>query len=224
MSYILSILPQLSQGFLTTLEVFAVTLVLSLPLGLFFGFLLRVPLVKRIMALYVWVMRGTPLILQIIIIYFALPNIGITMPPFVAVSFAITMNYAAYFAEIFRGGLQSIPLGQLDAARVLGLSKWDAARFVIIPQAVRIVIPSVMNEVLNLSKDTSLVYIVGSIFDLMQNAWQIQQRDPQSGMIALFAAGGFYLILTAVLTFLAHLVENALNVERKGKLKGASHV
>ncbi|MDR0199866.1 MAG: amino acid ABC transporter permease [Streptococcaceae bacterium] len=213
MSYILQILPELWQGFGTTLEVFVVSLVISIPLGMLVAFLLRVPVLKWFLNIYIWIMRGTPLLLQIIIAYFGLLAAGI--PIFSRVSaciFAITINYAAYFAEIFRGGIAAVPKGQTEAAEVLKLSKWQTARLVIIPQVIRIVIPSVMNEVLNLVKDTAMVYVVGAQ-DIMQNAFTAMQRD--INMTPLVIAGIFYLILTALLTFASRGVERHLSVERR---------
>ena len=209
MSYILSILPQLALGFLTSIEVFIITLIISIPLGVLFAYLLRLPVVKWIMNLYVWVMRGTPLILQIILIYYGLPTIGIIIQNrLAAVLIAFVLNYAAYFAEIFRGGIAAIPAGQYEAAKVLRLNNWQANRLIILPQVTKIVLPSVMNEVINLVKDSSLVYIVG-VGDLMLAAWTALNRD--QSMAALYLAGLFYLIFIGILTLASRYIERRFN-------------
>lgn len=205
MSYIISILPQLAQGFVVTLEVFAWTLVLSIPLGVLFAYLIRLPVINWILNLYIWVMRGTPLLLQIFTIYYGLPIIGLTIQNrILAVVIAFVLNYAAYFAEIFRGGLSAIPQGQYEAAQVLKFSRWQTTRLIILPQVVKIVLPSVMNEVVNLVKDTSLVYTVG-VMDVLLAAQTAMTRDQHVSPI--FVAGLFYLIFIGILTLLSKRIE-----------------
>ncbi|MBU5583352.1 amino acid ABC transporter permease, partial [Enterococcus sp. S181_ASV_20] len=114
-----------------------------------------------ILRFYVWIMRGTPLLLQLIFVFYGLPLVGIIFDRFDAALFAFVLNYAAYYAEIFRGGIQSIPVGQYEASKVIGLTPVQTITRIIIPQVVKIVLPSVGNEVINLVKDTSLVYILG---------------------------------------------------------------
>ncbi|GAB2024724.1 amino acid ABC transporter permease [Lactovum odontotermitis] len=213
MNYIESILPQLLSGFWTTLQVFALTIIISIPLGILVGFLLRLPVIKWIMYVYVWLMRGTPLLLQIIIFYYGPALLGMpALSRLASCLLAFVLNYAAYFAEIFRGGIEAVPTGQVEAAKVLRLSSWQTARFVTLPQVIRIVMPSVMNEVINLVKDSSLVYIVG-LFDIMQAANVAMQRD--TTITPFLLAGVFYLIFIAVLTICSRALEMKLKIEKR---------
>ena len=150
------------DGTQITLEIFFVTLLLSLPLGMMaaLGRLSSLKIISRIVEFYIWIMRGTPLMLQLLFVYFALPMIGIRLPDIAAALLAFTLNYAAYFAEIFRAGIQAVPKGQYEAAKTLGMSYPQTMRRIILPQVIRIVLPPVSNETINLVKDTSLVYIL----------------------------------------------------------------
>ena len=167
-----------------TLEIFAVTLVLALPLGMLaaLGRLSQLKLLSRLVEFYVWIMRGTPLMLQLLFVYFALPMVGIRLPDLAAALLAFTLNYAAYFAEIFRAGIQSVPRGQYEAARTLGMSYPQTMRRIILPQVFRMVLPPVSNETINLVKYTSIV-----------------QRE--FDMTPFLIAAVFYLAMTFVLTW-----------------------
>ena len=121
-------------------------------------------------------MRGTPLMLQLLFVYFALPMIGIRLPDIAAALLAFSLNYAAYFAEIFRAGIQSVDKGQYEAAKALGMNYPQMMRHVILPQVIRIVLPPVSNETINLVKDTSLIYIL-AMNDLLRVARSIVQRE-----------------------------------------------
>ena len=188
------------EGSTVTLEIFCVTLALSLPLGLFAarGRLSRFRILSRLLEVYIWIMRGTPLMLQLLFVYFALPMIGIMLPDIAAALLAFVLNYAAYFAEIFRSGIQAVPRGQFEAARVLGMSAPLTMRRIILPQVLRITLPPVSNETINLVKDTSLVYIL-AMNDLLRVARTIVQRE--FDMTPFLIAGIFYLAMTAVLTY-----------------------
>ena len=194
------------EGSTVTLEIFCVTLALSLPLGFFvaLGRLSRSRILGRLIDFYIWVMRGTPLMLQLLFVYFALPMIGIKLSDLSAAFLAFVLNYAAYFAEIFRAGIQAVPRGQYEAARVLGMSYPLALRRIILPQVLRITLPPVSNETINLVKDTSLIYIL-AMNDLLRVARTIVQRD--FDMTAFFIAGVFYLFMTAVLTWIFKKLE-----------------
>ena len=183
-----------------TLEIFAVTLVLALPLGMLaaLGRLSQLKLLSRLVEFYVWIMRGTPLMLQLLFVYFALPMVGIRLPDLAAALLAFTLNYAAYFAEIFRAGIQSVPRGQSEAARTLGMSYPQTMRRIILPQVFRMVLPPVSNETINLVKDTSLVYIL-AMNDLLRVARTIVQRE--FDMTPFLIAAVFYLAMTFVLTW-----------------------
>ena len=183
-----------------TLEIFVITLVLALPLGMLaaLGRLSRFKLISRFIEFYIWLMRGTPLMLQLLFVYFALPMIGIKLPDIAAALLAFTLNYAAYFAEIFRAGIQSVPKGQYEAAKTLGMSYPKTMRRIIMPQVFRMVLPPVSNETINLVKDTSLVYIL-AMNDLLRVARTIVQRE--FDMTPFLIAAVFYLVMTFVLTW-----------------------
>ena len=188
------------EGTEITLEIFFVTLVLSLPIGMLaaLGRLSSLKIISRIVEFYIWIMRGTPLMLQLLFVYFALPMIGIRLPDIAAALLAFTLNYAAYFAEIFRAGIQAVPKGQYEAAKTLGMSYPQTMRRIILPQVIRIVLPPVSNETINLVKDTSLVYIL-AMNDLLRVARTIVQRE--FDMTPFLFAAIFYLAMTFVLTW-----------------------
>lgn len=206
MSYILEILPSLLSGAATTLQVFALVLVFSIPLGIMLAFLMQIRLkpLQWLLHIYIWIMRGTPLLLQLIFIYYVLPSIGIRLDRIPAAIIAFTLNYAAYFAEIFRGGISSIPTGQYEAAKVLKFTPVQTIRLIILPQVVKIVLPSVFNEVMTLVKDTSLVYALG-ISDLILASRTAANRD--ASLAPMFVAGLIYLLLIGLATLIAKQVE-----------------
>lgn len=183
-----------------TLEIFVITLILALPLGMLaaLGRLSRFKLISRFIEFYIWLMRGTPLMLQLLFVYFALPMVGIKLPDIAAALLAFTLNYAAYFAEIFRAGIQSVPKGQYEAAKTLGMSYPKTMRRIIMPQVFRMVLPPVSNETINLVKDTSLVYIL-AMNDLLRVARTIVQRE--FDMTPFLIAAVFYFVMTFVLTW-----------------------
>ena len=206
MNYILEILPSLLSGAATTLQVFALVLVFSIPLGIMLAFSMQIRLKppQWLLNIYIWIMRGTPLLLQLIFIYYVLPSIGIRLDRIPAAIIAFTLNYAAYFAEIFRGGISSIPTGQYEAAKVLKFTPVQTIRLVILPQVVKIVLPSVFNEVMTLVKDTSLVYALG-ISDLILASRTAANRD--ASLAPMFVAGLIYLLLIGLATLVAKQVE-----------------
>lgn len=206
MSYILQVLPSLLNGAVVTLQVFFIVIVLSIPLGAILAFLMQVKFkpLQWLLTLYVWVMRGTPLLLQLIFFYYVLPSVGITFDRMLAAILAFVMNYAAYFAEIFRGGIEAIPKGQYEAAKVLKFTQLQTIRFIILPQVIKIVLPSVFNEVINLVKDSSLVYVLG-VGDLLLASKTAANRD--ATLAPMFIAGAIYLILIGVVTILSKRVE-----------------
>ncbi len=188
------------EGSEVTLEIFCITLVLALPLGILaaLGRLSKLRPLSLFMEFYIWLMRGTPLMLQLLFVYFALPMVGILLPDLAAALLAFTLNYAAYFAEIFRAGIQSVPKGQYEAAKTLGMSYGQTMRRIILPQVIRIVLPPISNETINLVKDTSLIYIL-AMNDLLRVARTIVQRE--FDMTPFVVAAVFYLVMTAVLTW-----------------------
>ena len=194
------------EGAEITLEIFFVTLALSLPIGAMaaLGRISTFPPLRYLMEFYVWIMRGTPLMLQLLFVYFALPMVGLKLPDIAAALLAFTLNYAAYFAEIFRAGIQAIPKGQYEAAQALGLTHWQMMRYIIFPQVLRVVLPPISNETINLVKDTSLIYIL-AMNDLLRVARTIVQRE--FDMTPFVIAGIFYLTMTAALTWIFKKLE-----------------
>lgn len=225
--YILQILPQMLEGLKITIKLFVVTLVLSLPLGLLISlfkeavskrptdnfvirWIVKMP-IRFIINVYLWVFRGTPLLLQLFFFYFGLTYVtlpngeSITLSMFTAAVISFVLNYAAYFAEIFRGGIQSISRGQYEGAKVLGFTYKQTMWHIILPQVVKRVIPPLGNETITLLKDTSLVYIL-AMNDLMRVTRAFVQRDFDT--TPFLVAGVFYLVCTAVLTKILTYVEN----------------
>lgn len=204
--YIMEILPSLFQGAGLTLQLFFWTLIGSLPLGIIvsLGLTSKIKPLKWVLKMYVWLMRGTPLLLQLIFVFYGLPIIGIVFQRYDAALVAFILNYAAYFAEIFRGGLQSISQGQYEGARVLRLSYWQTVRKIVIPQVVKIVIPSIGNEVINLIKDSSLVYVIG-LGDLLRAGNVATSRDVT--LVPLLLVGLIYLLMVGACTVILRWVE-----------------
>ncbi|MGM9934546.1 amino acid ABC transporter permease [uncultured Clostridium sp.] len=206
MDYILGLMPQLLEGLKVTLEIFALTLVLSIPLGIFVG-LMRTSksiILSKLSGAYVLIMRGTPLLLQIIVIFFGLPLVGITFERFPSAIIAFTLNYGAYFGEIFRAGIQAIDEGQIEAAEVLGITPKDTFFRIILPQAFKTVLPPVANEITTLVKDTSLVYIVG-MDELLKVGKIASNRDVS--LLPLLVVGAIYLIVIGILSKVLRKVE-----------------
>ncbi len=188
------------EGSKITLQIFFLTLVMALPLGLIVAMarLSGLGVLRWAMEFYIWIMRGTPLMLQLLFVYFALPMVGIRLNDLASALLAFTLNYAAYFAEIFRAGIQSIPRGQYEASKTLGFTYGQTMRHIIVPQMIARVLPPVSNETINLVKDTSLIYIL-AMNDLLRVARTIVQRE--FDMTPFFIAAVFYLVMTFVLTW-----------------------
>ena len=203
MDYVISLLGPMSAGALVTLKLFFITLLLSVPLGLVLA-LLRLSRVKAISSAvggYIWLMRGTPLMLQLLFVYFALPFvpvIGVRLPDFPAAVVAFALNYAAYFAEIFRAGIKSVDRGQYEGAKVLGMTYGQTMRRIVLPQMWARILPPVSNETITLVKDTSLIYVL-ALNDLLRVARGVVQRD--FTFTPFIVAGCFYLVMTLILTW-----------------------
>lgn len=213
LDYIISILPALLSGTKMTLTIFIITGIGSILLGVLVGLGLIShfkPLVG-IVNVYVWLMRGTPLLLQLIFVFYGLPLIGIVFPRLDAALLAFILNYTAYFGEIFRGGFQAIPAGQFEAAEMLHLSYWQTIKNIIAPQVFKIVLPSLGNEIINLIKDSSLVYVIG-LGDLLRAGNVATSRDVT--LVPLILVGIIYLLLTAICTFVLKQIENHFRVWR----------
>lgn len=206
LEYIWVLMPSMLRGLEETLKIFVLTWVISLPLGLLISFMSMSKFlpIKWVAKLYVWLLRGTPLMLQLFFVYFGLPYMGIRLDRFPAAVTAFVLNYAAYFAEIFRGGIESIDPGQYEAAKVLGLSYRQTMVRIIIPQTVRRIIPPISNETITLVKDTALVTAIG-VAELLKAAKDAVNRDVNT--TGFFIAAVFYLLLTLILTLVSRKLE-----------------
>ena len=202
------------EGLGNTLLIFAVTLITSIPLGLLvaLGRLSRHGWLKKLLGAYISVMRGTPLMLQLIAVLY-LPSMifKVPMDRYLAAFIAFTINYAAYFGEIFRGGIQSIERGQYEAASVLGFSKRQTFSRIILPQTVKRVLPATANDVITLVKDTSLAQVV-AIVEMFTIAKQ--HMSGTGSVIPLLAAGVFYYILNLLVTVSFSYAEKKLSYYR----------
>ena len=204
---------ELFQGFGTTCLIFILSLVLSLPLGLVItaGSMSKFGPLKYITIVFVWIIRGTPLMLQVIIVYYG-PGLWFDLSiknfRFAAVIVAFVINYACYFSEIYRGGIESISKGQYEAGYVLGMSKAAIFFRVILPQVVKRILPSISNEVITLVKDTSLARVI-AIGELIRAAEE--SSTLLGAMWPLLCTGLFYLIFSGVLTILFNKLESKLN-------------
>lgn len=212
-----NVIAQLLGGMVTSIEIFLLTLLFSLPLGLVVagGRMSRFAPLRWLMRIYISVMRGTPLMLQLIIVFFAPYYVfGINLTPeyrFIAVIIAFTINYAAYFAEIYRGGIEAIPKGQYEAAKVLGYNKFETFFIIVLPQVFKIVLPSITNEVITLVKDTALVQVIG-VAELLHVAQTTSSR--LFSTMPIFVAGVFYFIMNWAVSVAFRLIEKQLSYYR----------
>lgn len=202
------------EGTLTSLKIFFLTLVFSLPLGFVVakGRMSRNRLLKGVVNLYIQIMRGTPLILQLIFVYFApFYILGVSYDRFTAVIIAYVVNYSAYFAEIYRSGLQSIEKGQYEASRVLGFSRAHTFFFIVLPQVIKRILPSLANEVITLVKDTALAQTIGvaELFRVAQNA-----SAREFSTVPIFVAGVFYFVMNFIVSKVFDLFEKKLSYYR----------
>ena len=212
MDYVIDIITGLSKGVGYTVSLFIVTIVFSIPLGLIFTFMSngKNPVLKALTRGYVFLMRGTPLMLQLFFFYFGLPNIPfigkfLVMERFTTACVTFSLNYAAYFCEIFRGGLLSVDKGQYEASKVLGLTKFQTMTKVVLPQMFKVVLPPVSNEAITLVKDTALVTAIG-ISDLLHITKSLVNGSG-GNVTPFFVAAVFYLVVTFALTKLFNYLE-----------------
>lgn len=214
---LLIIMQQLLSGMVITVEIFVFTLLFSLPLGLVvaFGRMSKNGLIKTITKVYISIMRGTPLMLQLIVVYFGPTYVfhikigaGYRM---VAVIIGFTLNYAAYFAEIFRSGIESMEVGQYEAAHILGYTKVQTFAHIIFPQVIKRILPPVTNEVITLVKDTSLAFVL-AVAEMFTIAKQIAAA--QATVIPLMVGGVFYFIFNFVVAWGMEQIEKKLSYYR----------
>ncbi len=215
--YLSSILKPMLEGAQMTILLFLIAIVLSIPLGFILTLAVKSSLkpLSWLAQTYIYLMRGTPLLLQLLFICFGLPLIPVigeylVLDRFVAACLGFILNYAAYFAEIFRGGLIAIDKGQYEAAQVLGLNKWQTMTRIILPQMFRIALPAVANESVTLVKDTALLYAV-AVPELLHFAQTAVNRD--FTVVPFFLAGIIYLLITLVLTLFFKWLEKRFKFE-----------
>ena len=207
MDRIAEFLPFMLEGSVTTVEIFVITLIVALPLGLpiALGSNSRFKPLSFLCKIYVWIFRGTPLMLQLWFFYFFFPmEFGITLDAFTTAAITYIFNYAAYFAEIYRGGINSIDRGQYEAAHALGLSKKQTLFDIILPQTMKATFPPIVNEAITLIKDTALVSALG-VVDLMKATNSAVNR--MTSLTPFFYAAIIYLIMTLILTIIAGRLE-----------------
>ncbi|MHC8516734.1 amino acid ABC transporter permease [Sporosarcina sp. ITBMC105] len=215
--YLISIIKPMLEGAQATVLLFLIAIIVSIPLG----FLLTLAVRSSIKPLawlanaYIYLMRGTPLLLQLLFIVFGLPLIPVigeylVLDRFVAASIGFILNYAAYFAEIFRGGLLAIDNGQYEASKVLGLNRWQTTTRVVLPQMIRIALPAVANESVTLVKDTALLYAV-AVPELLHFAQTAVNRD--FTIVPFVLAGIIYLLITLCLTLFFKWLERRLRFD-----------
>ncbi len=208
------ILVQLMGGMLTSVQIFAVTLIFSLPLGLLvaFGRMSKNGVIRTLVKVYISIMRGTPLMLQLMVVYFGPYYLfGLKFGSgyrLWAALIGFVVNYAAYFAEIYRSGIQSMPQGQYEAAKLLGYSRAQTFFKIILPQVIKHILPSVTNEVITLVKDTSLAFTL-SVMEMFSIAKMLAAA--QSNMIPFVAAGLFYYIFNLLVALAMEGIEKKLN-------------
>ena len=214
LNYFIKLMKILLDGTKVSLRIFAITLIFAIPLGILVSALSisNNKIISKIIKLYILLMRGTPLLLQIICIYFAPYYLfKFSYNRFIAVIIAFTLNYAAYFGEIFRGGIESIPKGQWEVAFTLGFTKIKTFFIVILPQAIKRILPSISNEVITLVRDTSLAQVIG-VTELF--AFAQKQANYKFSIIPLLVAGLIYLLISVILTYIFNYTERKLEYYR----------
>ena len=214
LNYFIKLMKILLDGTKVSLRIFAITLIFAIPLGILVSALSisKNKIISKIIKLYILLMRGTPLLLQIICIYFAPYYLfKFSYNRFIEVIIAFTLNYAAYFGEIFRGGIESIPKGQWEVAFTLGFTKIKTFFIVILPQAIKRILPSISNEVITLVRDTSLAQVIG-VTELF--AFAQKQANYKFSIIPLLVAGLIYLLISVILTYIFNYTERKLEYYR----------
>ena len=210
-------LSKLAGGMLTTVAIFGLTLLFSMPLGMAvaFGRMSKNKLIRNITKIYISIMRGTPLMLQVMVVYFGryyLLRLQLTSSyRFIAVIIGFSLNYAAYFAEIYRGGIESMPVGQYEAAALLGYTKGQTFLRIILPQVIKRIIPSVTNEVITLVKDTSLAMVI-AVSEMFTIAKALASSS--TSMMPYVAAGIFYYVFNFLVAWAMEKIEHKLNYYR----------
>lgn len=197
------------EGLNMTLLIFTLTTILSIPLGLLMaiGSFSKNTILKKIIEIYVWIFRGTPLMLQLFFVYYGLPSLGVILDPITSALVTFVINYAAYFSEIFRGSIQAIDSGQYEASKVLGMNYYQTMYRIIIPQALRTAVPPMGNELLSLIKNTSLISTIG-LAEILRNSKEIVARE--FTIVPFAICGIIYLTLSTVLEYNLKKIEKKL--------------
>jgi len=214
---LVTMLQQLAKGMLVSGEIFVLTLLFSLPLGLVisFGRMSKIKPLQWLTKFYISIMRGTPLMLQLMVVYFAPHYVfGLklgTSYRLIAVIVGFVLNYAAYFAEIYRSGIEAMPVGQYEAAKILGYTKTQTFTKIIFPQVVKRILPPVTNEVITLVKDTSLAFVL-AVAEMFTLAQQIAAKE--GNVMPLMIAGVFYFIFNFVVATVMEQLEKKLSYYR----------
>lgn len=205
----------LNRGFLQTLELFGITLVGSLPLGLLisFGTMSKFKPLSSVMKTIVWIVRGSPLMLQLFIVFYCFPWEGNAVGRFWAAAVAFIVNYSCYFAEIYRGGIQGVPVGQQEAGLVLGLSRRQIFFKVTLLQMIKRIVPPMSNEIITLVKDTSLAQVIGfqELIYMGQKFMKTGVADVKGIIWPLFFTAVYYLLFSGILTILLNKLEKKLS-------------
>lgn len=211
MEKIQPVIQSLFEGFGLNCTLFVITLIFAIPLGLIitFGTMTKFKPVKWLMKTFVWIIRGTPLMLQLFVVFYV-PGLVFGVPMrnrFFAACIAFIINYAAYFSEIYRGGIESIPKGQYEAGQVLGMTKTQVFFKVVMFQVIKRIVPPMGNEIITLVKDTSLANVIG-VIEIIMSA----ERFTKQGLIwPLFTTGAYFLVFVGVLTLLLGYIERKLD-------------
>lgn len=208
-------LPALFSGAIMTLKIAAASCLLGIILGTVLGILQsgKSSVVRALIMVYVTIMRGTPMLIQIYIVRYLLPQVGINVPMFFAAVLAIGLNSAAYVSQIIKLGIDAVSKGQKEAAKVLGFSDWQIMRFIVLPQAVRTVLPALGNELVTLVKDSSLASVIG-VVELTKAGSLI--RSVTYDVFTSFAAVGFiYLIITSLISVGVNYLERRMSYHAK---------
>lgn len=206
MQQYLDMLIYILKGVGIIVEIYIVTALFSIPISILMalGKISKYKIIKKAIALYTWIFRGTPLLLQLFFVYYGLPNFGIKLSPFQAASITFIINYAAYLTEIVRAGIESIDKGQYEAAKVLGMGYWKTMTRIVLPQTIKRVLPPFSNEAITLVKDTALISVIG-LAEILRNSKEIVTRE--FTIAPFIIAALLYLRITSVIVLIFKKLE-----------------
>jgi polar amino acid transport system permease protein len=208
-------IPFLVKAAVVTIQLSLVSIIIGMAFGLLIA-LMRISKIKilsYVAQFYIWIIRGTPMLVQLFLVYFGLPQIGIELTPFISSVIALGLNAAAYIAEIYRGGIMSVPIGQMEAAESLGMRYTAIMKKIILPQALRVSVPSLGNQAVMMLKDSSLASLV-TVSELMM----VSQRFAATNYAFIefyIVAAGFYLVMTTIFTFILNKIEQRMSISER---------